>query len=577
MTENGNHKRQRMSPPPTPDIDDMEVAPQPTNGDNSSGRSRIDSNASSDWDEWADAMVAQGEFSGESAAAGRAPGGGVGGGGGGGMAVDEQDEEWVRSLMEQGTVGSVIEGMESPAWDYVLQMVVEERERGGAATVGSPAQEIAGVAATEFVSRWLRSNLPITLPALNALTLIEGSCAQQHHRIENRSGDGQEQRRVRGWRALADSVAEPSSVAVVSCSPEQGMHRVNLFSLGANSGAALAAAVVQPGAVGLLVPAVGAAALGEKTVAGGYNSNDTRGSTGEVSGRRSTGPGCSDRGVVFESLDSRILEDALVSAMRRLGLGVKNRSSRSGMWKLRPGAVLPAGDTSITSAEVRPVTLEDAGFIARCCSSGLGGVGRSEALVRGLIGRNPSAGIRRGSQLRAWCLSFDNGLAGTLHIAPQTTESGIPLPILPPLASGGEEEGQFSPRNMVLALLGSLLARSPGTDCAANDTTTAPTDDEATRSFSDVTSSTEEQQVGLSGSSLAHGRGAGGGVSVGLEAVVVDDDSPFVGLFGELELFERVCDADWVRFEPLASCTSGASGVPAVVAPVPLSALVLNP
>lgn len=53
-------------------------------------------------------------------------------------------------------------------------------------------------------------------------------------------------------------------------------------------------------------------------------------------------------------------------------------------------------------AEVRPVTLEDAGFIARCCSSGLGEVGRSETLVRGLIGRNPSAGVRRGSQLVAW-------------------------------------------------------------------------------------------------------------------------------------------------------------------------------
>ncbi|CBN76620.1 expressed unknown protein [Ectocarpus siliculosus] len=554
----------------------MEVAPQPTNGDNSSSRSRADSNASSDWDDWADAMVAQGEPPGESAAAGGAPGGGVGGGGGGGMAVDEQDEEWVRSLMEQGTVGSVIEGMESPAWDYVLQMVVEERERGGAATVESPVQEITGVAATEFVSRWLRSNLPITLPALNALKLIEGGCAQQHQRIGSRSGDGQEQRRVRGGRALADSVAEPSSVAVVSCSPEQGMHRVNLFSLSANSGAALAAAVVQPGAVGLLVPPVGAAALGEETVARGYNSNDTRGSSGEVSGRRSTGPGCSDRGVVFESLDSRILEDALVSTMRRLGLGLKKRS-RSGMWKLRPGAVLPAGDTSITSAEVRPVTLEDVGLIARCCSSGLGEVGRSEALVRGLIGRNPSAGIRRGSQLVAWCLSFDNGLAGALYIAPQTTESGLPLPILPPLASGGQEEGQFSPRNMVLALLGSLLARPPGTDRAANNTPTARTDDEATRSVSDAASSTEEKQVGLSGSSLAHGRGAGGGVSVGLEAVVVDDDSPFVGLFGELELLERVCDADWVRFEPLTSCSSGASGAPAVVAPVPLSALVLNP
>ncbi|CAM9369096.1 unnamed protein product [Ectocarpus fasciculatus] len=566
MTDNGNHKRQRMSPPPTPDVDDMEVA-QPTNGDSSVGnRSRADSNASSDWDDWADAMVAQGEPPGESAAAGGAPGGGVGGGGGGGMAVDEQDEEWVRSLMEQGTVGSVIEGMESPAWDYVLQMVVEERERGGAATVESPAQEIMGVAATEFVSRWLRSNLPITLPALNALTLIEGGCARQHRRIGSRSGDRQEQRRVLGGRALADSVAEPSSVAVVSCSPEQGMHRVNLFSLSANSGAALAAAVVQPGAVGLLVPAVGAAALGEETAMAGGRRSD------EVSGRRSSGAGCSSRGVVFESLDSRILEDALVSAMRRLGLGLKNRS-RSGMWKLRPGAVLSASDTSITTAEVRPVALEDAGFIARCCSGGLGEVGRSESLVRGLIRRNPSAGIRRGSQLIAWCLSFDNGLAGALHIAPRTTSGEEEEK-----QEQEQEEGQFSRRNLVLALLGSLLARPPGIDCAGNSAPTACADDKATRSASEVSTSMEEKQLGLSGSSLAQGLGAGGGVSVGLEALVVDDDSPFVGLFGELELLERVCDADWVRFEPLASCSSSsAGGAPAVVAPLPLSALVLNP
>lgn len=79
------------------------------------------------------------------------------------------------------------------------------------------------MAATEFVSRWLRSNLPITLPALNALTLVGGGRAQQHQRMGRRSDDGQGQRPVLGGRALADSVAEPSSVAVVSCSPEQRM------------------------------------------------------------------------------------------------------------------------------------------------------------------------------------------------------------------------------------------------------------------------------------------------------------------------------------------------------------------
>lgn len=80
----------------------------------------------------------------------------------------------------------------------------------------------------------------------------------------------------------------------------------------------------------------------------------------------------------------------------------------------------------------------------------------------------------------------------------------------------------------------------------------------------------------------------------GLAAVVVDDDSPFVGLFQELYLLERVCDADWVRFEHVAHRTSSGSGSRAPAAVVdrddestgvggggslelPLAALVMQP
>ena len=58
---------------------------------------------------------------------------------------------------------------------------------------------------------------------------------------------------------------------------------------------------------------------------------------------------------------------------------------------------------------VTPLHPEDAGLIAGCCSlpsggapPGEDGVGGAESMVRGLIQRNPSAGIRRGNQLVAW-------------------------------------------------------------------------------------------------------------------------------------------------------------------------------
>lgn len=62
-------------------------------------------------------------------------------------------------------------------------------------------------------------------------------------------------------------------------------------------------------------------------------------------------------------------------------------------------------------AKVSPLTLEDASFVSRCCGLEPDGalptsegreVAGAEALVRGLIRRNPSAGVRRGKQLVAW-------------------------------------------------------------------------------------------------------------------------------------------------------------------------------
>lgn len=76
--------------------------------------------------------------------------------------------------------------------------------------MASPLQEVRGAAATEFVSRWLRSNLPIALPSFNALGLMSPQAYPE-------SGSGF------GGRAVVDSVAAPSAVAVVSCSPEQSM------------------------------------------------------------------------------------------------------------------------------------------------------------------------------------------------------------------------------------------------------------------------------------------------------------------------------------------------------------------
>lgn len=106
---------------------------------------------------------------------------------------------------------------------------------------------------------------------------------------------------------------------------------MNLFSLSANAGAALAAAVVQPGAAGLTLPGSddGTARHG-LTTPNRWQDEPELGLLGEHIQRAGREPGgrCggSVRGVVFESLDSRIMEEALVSAMGRLGLGMECRS-----------------------------------------------------------------------------------------------------------------------------------------------------------------------------------------------------------------------------------------------------------
>lgn len=83
------------------------------------------SDASSDWDDWADAMVAQGQPADDTAAP-------IEGNSGACLEVGpeaEEEEAWVRSMIEQGSDGSVVQGVDSRAWDYVLQMAVEGDDR----------------------------------------------------------------------------------------------------------------------------------------------------------------------------------------------------------------------------------------------------------------------------------------------------------------------------------------------------------------------------------------------------------------------------------------------------------------
>lgn len=130
-----------------------------------------------------------------------------------------------------------------------------------------------------------------------------------------------------------------------------------------------------------------------------------------------------------------------------------------------------------------------------------------------------------------------------------------------PAQSGGreEEEEGLSPPNVALALLASLLAHpseaeSPLFAGIANivsrDTPATLGGAGTARSAGDF--GTSENQPGLSAPSTQRDSSR-----FGLAAVVIDDASPLANVFQELGLLERVCDADWVRFEPVANCSSG--------------------
>lgn len=155
------------------------------------------------------------------------------------------------------------------------------------------------------------------------------------------------------------------------------------------------------------------------------------------------------------------------------------------------------------------------------------------------------------------CLSFDNGLAGALHVATPTHPSS---PV------GGEEDDLPLVAALVEALLGPPTAELPTAELSIAE---------------------GAETIGRGASAGVAGVGLPSVVAQGrndcavkgrLPGIVLDDDSPFVGLFRDLGL-ERVCDADWIRFEPAAVC-----GAPSVAGfgrsgenLVPLSALALGP
>lgn len=85
--------------------------------------------------------------------------------------------------------------------------------------MSAPVREVKGAAATEFVVRWLRRNLPIALPALKTLELV----ACHGSRQQGGKTRGAQGGRLLAGRAMVDSVAEPSAVAVVSRSKGQSM------------------------------------------------------------------------------------------------------------------------------------------------------------------------------------------------------------------------------------------------------------------------------------------------------------------------------------------------------------------
>lgn len=102
--------------PSQPSPDDMNVEDRealPANSD------------SSDWEDWADAMEGQDEparDAAEEAEKNTVEGASDGCRGG----PDAEEEAWVKSMVDQGTDCSVVQGADSRAWDYVLEMAIQE-------------------------------------------------------------------------------------------------------------------------------------------------------------------------------------------------------------------------------------------------------------------------------------------------------------------------------------------------------------------------------------------------------------------------------------------------------------------
>lgn len=149
---------------------------------------------------------------------------------------------------------------------------------------------------------------------------------------------------------------------------------------------------------------------------------------------------------------------------------------------------------------------------------------------------------------RGRCLSFDNGLAGAIHVTEAEaldvgcTATAVLALLLQPLLSGTGASQTPAPCQGVCRNPSGVALASPSLG--------------------------EGEQVASIGGAfdLASMNTVGGMKGCALAGVVVDEAWPFVPLLGKIGL-ERVCDADWVRFEPTSSastvgeCGGVASGV----------------
>ncbi|CAM9204853.1 unnamed protein product [Choristocarpus tenellus] len=327
------------------------------------------SSGSSDWDEWADAMVEQTD-----------PFGGTHGCEYGSDEVREActtnkrdaDVEWMEKMMAQGSQ-SMVQELDDVVWDRALEVVVGDSNVSSSCSLGpdtEPLREVQGPAATECVMRWLRRNLPRAAPILNAMR--NGS--------KNPINDGS--------RVYVDSLAKPS--AVIRVDFETDMPQVTMFSLSAVPGAALAAIVVGPGAAVI------------RSLA-----------NGDMGGRGL---------IMFKFTDVQIHEESLKSAMGRLGLH-KDEQHRCGLWALPLGIKhLPPLPTLEKGVEiVSKLSVDDAELINSRWPHRFEG---SEDLAKRLLTYHPSAGVRKDGQLVAWCLVYTEGTLAMLHTEPPFRKKG---------------------------------------------------------------------------------------------------------------------------------------------------------